>query len=778
MTETAHQVNGPSSPSGKFIDSINPDDPEYIRQMQRPAVVKEDVKQMEDRKRVSIVLNSEAFREELEQIIHEHMKAGNHPASLALQQITELLLPHSNLRNNGIRASPVIPILDIRGMESLGYSRQEKILRCKLAACYRLVDLFGWSHGIYNHITARINQEEEHFLINAFGLMYAELTASSLVKVDMQGEIVDSGSTTMGINKAGFTLHSAIHQARPDIRCIIHLHTPPVVAVSSMKSGLLAISQEALICGNISYHEYNGILVDQEEREKLSRSLGPANKVMFLRNHGVVACGESVEEAFHYAVNVMRACETQISAMPAGLDNLILVDSDIQKKTFGLGSQGGGGVDTSGRKWKTGELEFEALMRMLDNSGFRTGYIYRNPLIKQEKDHGNSDIEVPPTSSSFTYVYDGEVERSKYVSPLRTALERQKQQQYKAGWLISPNTYKKQEIDEIGTPNPKKITKWVSEGTDGKSTNVKIENPNQFAPQGTNPKEFREKQKQIRKDYYEERVHAGPQSRVLEGATWEDAQKMKDGTLSSASDSVMIVGAASKGIIQRDHQHNAVVYKSLYSPNPFENISEEELARYKEKVEGKTKGEPDSEDTEPAPDGRLISTEERMQQIRNEGTDLKTEAEADSADQSRYINTSVDSEPDAGQTSPEPVIPVTENVSENLSPASSLQRAESERQPRPPELIHELQRRNLERSKSDRRPGEKGDDEKPGSPAKSDTLRSTDSASGGETLDDRSSKEGSPTKEHPSPTKDKKKKKKFRMPSFSKKKKEAKESKE
>jgi len=627
MTETAHQVNGPSSPSGKFIDSINPDDPEYIRQMQRPAVVKEDVKQMEDRKRVSIVLNSEAFREELEQIIHEHMKSGNHPASLALQQITELLLPQSNLRNNGVRASPVIPILDIRGMESLGYSRQEKILRCKLSACYRLVDLFGWTRGIYNHITARINQEEEHFLLNPFGLMYAEVTASSLVKVDMQGEIVDTGSTTMGINKAGFTLHSAIHQARPDIRCIIHLHTPPVVAVSSMKSGLLAISQEALICGNISYHEYNGILVDQEEREKLARSLGPANKVMFLRNHGVVACGDSVEEAFHYAVNVMVACETQISAMPAGLDNLILVDSDVQKKTFGLGSQGGGGVDTSGRKWKTGELEFEALMRMLDNSGFRTGYVYRNPLIKQERDHANSEIEVPPTSSSFTYVYDGEVERSKYVSPLRTALERQKQQQYKAGWLISPNTYKKQEIDEIGTTNPKKITKWISDGSE-RSTNLKIDNPNQFAPQGTNPKEFREKQKQIRKDYYEERVHAGPQSKVLEGATWEEAQKMKDGTLSNASDSVVVIGAASKGIIQRDHQHNAVVYKSLYSPNPFENISEDELARYKEKVEGKTKGEADSEDTEPAPDGRLISTEERMQQIRNEGADLKTEAEA------------------------------------------------------------------------------------------------------------------------------------------------------
>ncbi|GAB1603915.1 gamma-adducin-like isoform X2 [Argonauta hians] len=726
MTETAHQLNGPSSPSGKFIDSINPDDPEYIRQLQRPAVVKEDVKQMEDRRRVSIVLNSEAFREELEQIVHEHMKAGHHPASLALQQITELLMPHSSYRSNntGFKASPVIPILDIRGMESLGYSRQEKILRCKLASCYRLIDIFGWSHGIFNHITARINQEQEHFLLNPFGLLFSEMTASSLVKVDMQGEIVDTGSTCMGINKAGFMLHSAIHQARPDIRCIIHLHTPHAVAVSAMKCGLLPLSQESLICGTISYHEYNGIIVDQDEREKLARSLGPANKVMFLRNHGIVACGETVEEAYHFAFNVMKACDTQINALPAGLDNLVLVDEESQKKTFAIaGQSGGGGVDTSGRKWKTGELEFEALMRMMDNSGFRTGYIYRNPLIKQEKDHTNSDIEIPPTSSSFTYVYDGEVDRSKYVSPLRTALERQKQQQYKAGWLTSPNTYKKQEIDEIGTTHPKKITKWVPENSEStKSVNVKIEKANQFAPQGENPKEFRDKQKQIRKDYYEERVHAGPQSKVLEGSTWEDAQKMKDGNLSSASDSVVMIGAASKGIIRRDHQHNAIVYKSLYSPNPFENVSEDELAKYKEKVEGKLI-EADSEDTEPAPDGRLISTEERMQQIRSDGVDLKTEAEAAVPRGSRDdIHGSI------------PTVTVT--------PVSA---------------------------------GEKRDDEKLGSPAKSDTLRSTDSASGGETLDDRSSKEGSPTKENPSPTKKGKKKNIFRIRSFNKKKKEIKE---
>eukprot|EP00106_Octopus_bimaculoides_P018485 XP_014785927.1 PREDICTED: protein hu-li tai shao-like isoform X3 [Octopus bimaculoides] len=747
------------------MNEIDPDDPEYIRQKQRPAVVKEDVKQMEDRRRVSIVLNSEAFREELEQIVHEHMKAGHHPASLALQQITELLMPHSAYRSNsGFRASPVIPILDIRGMESLGYSRQEKILRCKLAACYRLIDFFGWSHGIYNHITARINQEQEHFLLNPFGLLFAEMTASSLVKVDMQGEIVDSGSTPLGINKAGFMLHSAIHQARPDIRCVIHLHTPHAVAVSAMKCGLLPLSQESLICGTVSYHEYNGIIVDQEEREKLARSLGPANKVMFLRNHGIVACGESVEEAYHFAFNVMKACDTQINALPAGLDNLVLVNEETQKKTFTVANQsGGGGVDTSGRRWKTGELEFEALMRMMDNCGFRTGYIYRNPLMKQEKDHANIDIEIPPSSSSFTYVYDGDVDRSKYVSPLRTALERQKQQQYKAGWLTSPNTYKKQEIDEIGTTNPKKITKWVAENSDStKSVNVKIEKANQFAPQGENPKEFRDKQKQIRKDYYEERVHAGPQSKVLEGTTWEEAQKMKDGNLSSASDSVVMIGAASKGIIRRDHQHNAIVYKSLYSPNPFENVSEDELAKYKEKVEGKI-NEADSEDTEPAPDGRLISTEERMQQIRSDGVDLKTEAEAAHPKGSKEeLHDSI------------PTVTVTP-VSAASLPTVSVQRAESERQPHTSEMIQELQRRNLERSKSDRKYGEKRDEEKPGSPAKSDTLRSTDSASGGETLDDRSSKEGSPTKENPSPTKKEKKKKKFRIPSFSKKKKEAKE---
>lgn len=131
-------------------------------------------------------------------------------------------------------ASSLIPINDIRGLEGMGYTKQEKVLRCKLAAAYRLVDMFGWGQSIYNHITLRISQDTEHFLLNPFGMLYNEITASSLVKVDMQGNVVENGTTNFGVNVAGFMLHSAIHANRPDLKCIIHIHTPNVVAVSKL----------------------------------------------------------------------------------------------------------------------------------------------------------------------------------------------------------------------------------------------------------------------------------------------------------------------------------------------------------------------------------------------------------------------------------------------------------------------------------------------------------------------------------------------------------------
>lgn len=806
----APQMNGPSSPTGKkFIDTIDPDDAEYRKNLQRPAEVKEDIKQMSDRSRVSLILNSEAFRKELEEIVDEQLRQGNAPASLlALQQISNLLLPNHKFSQGavGTGSTPVIPVSDIKGTEAMSYTKQEKVLRCKLASCYRLVDNNGWTHSIYNHITARISQDQEHFLINPFGMTYSEITASSLVKIDLRGEVIDPGATTLGVNQAGFTLHSAIHQFRPDIKCIIHLHTPSVVAVSGMKCGFLPLSQESLICGEVSYHDYNGILVDPEERESLQRNLGPINKVMILRNHGIVACGSSIEEAYHYAFNVVNACNAQIQAMPAGVDNLILVSQEIKQRTFATANQGGGGVDSSGKKWKIGEMEFEAQMRLMDNAGYRTGYSYKHPNIKREsrRERSNAEVEVPPASSSFTYVFDGDVEHSKYMSPIKAAMERQKQQ-YKVGWLNSPNVYVRQEMDEIGTQNPKKITKWVKdEAEDGSpkrtSTPIKVDSPNQFAPQGSDPKEFKQKQKQIKKDYYEERINAGPQSKILEGMTWEEAEKMKlaesnghDGSLSATGDSVIVIGAASKGIIQRDQQHNVQVYHTQYAANPFETMSEDEIEKYKWEVEHK--GGPDGlptvqeEQLEPGPEGKLISTEERLQQVQQKVEESAPTVEFSEDENNRRSarGDSVASYSDASSAASPPTSPTSPTAQEASSPAaaqSNFQRSESARYPpKSPELIDELKAKNFDRSKSERKVKNKkekamnGDDDQMRSPAKSDTLRSTDSASGGETLEERSSKEGSPTKEHPSPTKEKKKKKKFRMPSFSKTKK-SKESKE
>uniref|UniRef100_A0A0B7BGN0 Class II aldolase/adducin N-terminal domain-containing protein n=1 Tax=Arion vulgaris TaxID=1028688 RepID=A0A0B7BGN0_9EUPU len=744
MSEAGPRVNGPASPTGKYIDGIDPDDPQYIKNLQRPAEVKEDLQQMENRSRVSLILNSQAFKEELEQVVEEQLRNGPYPASLiALQQITDLLLPHSKGSIGSLaRASSVIPINDLRGVDSLAFTKGEKVLRCKLAALYRLVDLCGWSHGIHNHISARVSTENEHFLLNPFGLTYSEITASSLVKVDIRGDILELGSTHLGVYKAGFSVHSAIHQARPDIKCIVHLHTPAAVAVSALKCGLLAMSQEALICGNISYHDFQGIAVDAEEREKLARNLGVHNKILVLRNRGVLACGETIEEAFHFTFNVMSACEAQVKAIPVGLDNIVIPSAEAREQTYKVANQGGGGVDSTGRKWKTGELEFEALMRTLDNSGFRTGYVFKMPVVKQEKkDRSNSEVEIPPSSSSFTYVFDGDIEHSKYASPVKAAMERQKKA-YKAGWLTTPNAYKKKEVEEIGTSTPKRITKWVSDEESPNrpgGTPIKIENANQFAPQGVNPKEYKEKQKSIKKDYYEERVHAGPQSRILEGISWDEAQRAREGQLSGTGDQFIVVGAASKGIIQRDHQHNAVVYRQYYAANPFENMSEAEIDEYQAEVQRRERGEPVFIE-EPIPEP--VVEVPREAPIRQQPV-----------------------EPDRRETE-DPA-------------AAAVKRSESTREPpRNPQLVEQLERKIVERSKSERRQKQKEFGEaKPVSPTKSDTMKSTDSASGGETLEEKSSKEGSPTKEHPSPVKEKKKKKKFRIPSFSKKKsKESKES--
>src|SRR2546423_12532044 len=186
--------------------------------------------------------------------------------------------------------------------------------RLDLAACYRLMDCYGMTDLIYNHITARV-PGTEHLLINLYGLLYREITASSLVKIDVEGNIVAKPDTDYSINKSGYVIHGAIHQARPDVSCIIHTHTRAGMAVAAMKCGLLALSQTSIrFEGHIGYHDYEGPAVDLDERERLVRDLG-AHDAMGMRNHGPLSCGAAISQAFNTMCQLGMAFRAQVEAM-------------------------------------------------------------------------------------------------------------------------------------------------------------------------------------------------------------------------------------------------------------------------------------------------------------------------------------------------------------------------------------------------------------------------------------------------------------------------------
>jgi len=196
-------------------------------------------------------------------------------------------------------------------------SAAERRARVELAACYRLVAYYRMTDLIYTHISARVPGRSPRFLINPYGLMFDEITASNLVTVTLDGAVVDDPAG-FGINPAGFVIHSAIHRARHDVGCIIHTHTAAGLAVAAQKHGLLPLTQHAMRFTNrIAYHDYEGVALDLPEQRRLVRDLGRRN-VMILRNHGLLACGASVAEAFDLMYYLERACQAQIGAMAGG----------------------------------------------------------------------------------------------------------------------------------------------------------------------------------------------------------------------------------------------------------------------------------------------------------------------------------------------------------------------------------------------------------------------------------------------------------------------------
>ncbi|XP_063013551.1 alpha-adducin isoform X9 [Melospiza melodia melodia] len=634
----------------RYFDRVDENNPEYLRERNMAPDLRQDFNMMEQKKRVSMILQSPAFCEELESMIQEQFKKGKNPTGLlALQQIADFMTTHvpnvypaapqGGMAALNMSLGMVTPVNDLRGSDSIAYEKGEKLLRCKLAAFYRLADLFGWSQLIYNHITARVNSEQEHFLIVPFGLLYSEVTASSLVKINIQGDVVDRGSTNLGVNQAGFTLHSAIYAARPDVKCIVHIHTPAGAAVSAMKCGLLPISPEALSLGEVAYHDYHGILVDDEEKVVIQKNLGPKSKVLILRNHGLVSVGETVEEAFYYIHNLVLACEIQVRTLASagGPDNLVLLDPGKYKAKSRSPESPAGEGTVSHPKWQIGEQEFEALMRMLDNLGYRTGYPYRCPALR-EKSKKYSDVEIPASVTGYSFTSDGE---SGISSPLRHSF--QKQQREKTRWLNSGRGDDASEEGQNGS-SPKSKTKvwtnithdhvkpllqslssgvcvpscitnclWTKE--DGHRTATSTV-PNLFVPLNTNPKEVQEMRNKIREQNLQDIKTAGPQSQVLSGVV-VDRSLVQDAPLSDCTESIEGLDlteqafspakslsvrkgelvTASKAIIEKEYQPKVIV--STTGPNPFNKLTDRELEEYRKEVERKQKGP-----EEPSEDGR------------------------------------------------------------------------------------------------------------------------------------------------------------------------------
>ncbi len=221
-------------------------------------------------------------------------------------------------------------------------SQDEWQLRVDLAACYRLIAMHGWDDLVFTHVSARIAGPEHHFLINPYGFMFDEITASSLVKVDMACQPVIP--TPYKVNPAGFIIHSAIHHAREDAACVLHTHTPAGVAVSAQRAGVLPISQQStIVLGSLGYHDYEGIAVADDEKPRLVRDLGENNFLM-LRNHGLLTVGNSIAQAFLSMFTFERACQIQVLAQGQGaelvsIDSRVLsgVKSNVKKVTAGMG---------------------------------------------------------------------------------------------------------------------------------------------------------------------------------------------------------------------------------------------------------------------------------------------------------------------------------------------------------------------------------------------------------------------------------------------------------
>ncbi|XP_053905712.1 beta-adducin isoform X1 [Cuculus canorus] len=579
MAASPEPLPSPPTHGSRYLGCLAEDDPEYLRARNMAADLRQDFNMMEQKKRVTMILQSPSFREELESLIQEQMKKGNNSSHIwALRQIADFMATTSPavFPTSPMGLVAVTPINDLHGPEVPTLAKGERLMRCKVGSIHRLLDLYGWAQLGHAAVTLRVSKEQEHFLVAPQGLACSEVTAASLIKVNVLGAVVEQGSTGFTPDARSFSLHAAIYAARPDARCIIRLHTPATAAVSAMRCGLLPISRAALLLGDVAYFDFHGEVEDEADRVELQKSLGPTCKILVLRNHGVLALGDTAEEAFYSIFHLQAACEIQVSALASagGVENLIVLER-TKHRPHEVGSvRWAGSTFGPMQKSRLGEHEFEALMRMLDNLGYRTGYTYRYPFV-QEKSKPKSDVLIPATVTAFVFE-----EEAAPVPALRQ--HAQKQQKEKTRWLNTPNTYTRVNVaeEQQGSAGSQKTkTMWLKADEVEKSssgTAIRIENPNQFVPLYTDPQEVLEMRNKIREQNRQDVKSAGPQSQLLASVIAETSR--------SPSTESHLGDAEAKEASREEAPPEPE------PPNPFSQLTDQELEEYKQEVERKKLG--------------------------------------------------------------------------------------------------------------------------------------------------------------------------------------------
>ncbi|XP_063676588.1 putative aldolase class 2 protein CC_1201 [Bolinopsis microptera] len=263
----------------------------------------------------------------------------------------------------------IIKINDITPALLEKWGPEECDTRRILATAYRLTHYFGWDDLIYGHITVRVPGADDHMLINPYGLHYTEVTASNLIKINYSGHVIDQGSTKFPFQPVGYVIHSAIHSQRPDLGCVMHIHSKEGIALTAAVEKIEPVTQASVELGQISYHDFRGIIFRPEDKEPLSRDFPAPSKTLILRNHGLLTGGKTVEEAFNIMYFLHQVCQCYVDS---GFTHSPVPPSRlISQEIVDLSRDG---TDSCRFDTGYGDQEFEALARLLDYQGFETGY--------------------------------------------------------------------------------------------------------------------------------------------------------------------------------------------------------------------------------------------------------------------------------------------------------------------------------------------------------------------------------------------------------------------